>query len=454
METNYVSVHAKYYKTSHYKRMVNHNTRKVPPKYVLNTGYENRDFNFDKSFDDLLQDKEQVLKRKNTASKKDENTIVEFVCALSIEETKKILSQKDGYEKLCQGFKLTMEAINKEFGLTPVSYSFHGDEGYHIDNDPTKEIINNFHSHLVFFNYDFKKERSVLRNLKPKDFSKMQDIAAECFQSLKMDYHRGEGKITKAKDHLERRDFIAVREAQKQEEKELEMNKNEFAQLSDIAAQSYEEKEQQLKQREQQLKQEEEYKEVSEDLKKNEIIFTVDDFFSKFSTNIPFYKYGISEKDYKKAREDLILEVKKLTLLSKESEVIKKHNELAKKYNDLKAQNEALKTQMANDKVNDKTSELNDKITELTSTLEESNKNLTTARNNTHYIFKSFGIDSSKSLTDAFMKLEKEKKSLDEYREKERKEILEKAEMERIIKIHTPKNSKEEEDNSYTQKRR
>ena len=40
--------------------------------------------------------KEKVLKKKGTKEQSKENTLIEFVCALSREETQKILNQKDG----------------------------------------------------------------------------------------------------------------------------------------------------------------------------------------------------------------------------------------------------------------------------------------------------------------------------------------------------------------------
>lgn len=204
---NYIALNAKYYKNDDYKKIYEHDFRKSNVTYILkDSKYKNFSFEFEK-FEDLKQKKQDVLKRKNTKEQAKENTLIEFVCALSNEETKKILQQENGEEKLKNALKLTMEEISKKYGFTKLFYVFHADEG-HAKNG---ENFNNFHAHLLFYNFDFKKEKSVLRNIKKEEWSKMQDLASQCFQKCDLNFQRGEKKETKEKDHLERRLFIATK---------------------------------------------------------------------------------------------------------------------------------------------------------------------------------------------------------------------------------------------------
>lgn len=203
--SNYISLHAKYYKNTDFKHIFEHDFRLSNVTYKFqNSSYKNFSHEFS-NFEDLSSQKAQILAKKNTKAQGKENTIVEFVAALGNEQTKKILSQKDGYEKLNNALKMTMQEIEKKYGFTSIFYAFHGDEGYKNG----KDNVHNFHAHLCFYNFDFNKERSVLRTLKKDDFAKFQDLAAECFQKCGLDYVRGEKKEVKGKDHLERKYYIA-----------------------------------------------------------------------------------------------------------------------------------------------------------------------------------------------------------------------------------------------------
>ena len=205
--SNYISLNAKYYKNADYKHIFEHDFRITPVTYKLqNTQYKNFSHEFEK-FEDLSSKKAQILARKGTKEQGKENTIVEFVCSLSREQTEKILKEKDGYEKLNNALKMTMQEISKKYGFTSLFYAFHGDEGYK-NNDKN---VHNFHAHLCFYNFDFEKEKSVLRNIKKDEWGKMQDLAAQSFQKCRLDYVRGEKKESKEKDHLERKLFIGAK---------------------------------------------------------------------------------------------------------------------------------------------------------------------------------------------------------------------------------------------------
>lgn len=112
--SNYISLHAKYYKTQDYKHIFEHDFRISNVTYKLqNSSYKNFSHEF-ANFEDLNSQKSQILAKKNTKSQAKENTIVEFVCALSNEQTKKILAEKNGYEKLENALKLTRDKYTEK----------------------------------------------------------------------------------------------------------------------------------------------------------------------------------------------------------------------------------------------------------------------------------------------------------------------------------------------------
>jgi len=205
--SNYISLNAKYYKAQDYKHIYDHDFRLSNVTYKLpSTNYKNFEFEFAK-FEDLHTTKAQIMQKQGTNLRSNENSIVEFVCALSREQTEKILKQENGYQKLENALKMTMQEIEKKYGFTSLFYAFHGDEGYK-NNDKN---LHNFHAHLCFYNYDFNKEKTVLKHIKKDEWSKMQDLAAQCFQKVGLDYVRGEKKVEKGKTHLERKYFIGAK---------------------------------------------------------------------------------------------------------------------------------------------------------------------------------------------------------------------------------------------------
>lgn len=205
--SNYISLNAKYYKNDDFKKIYEHDFRKSDVTYLLkDTQYKNVNFEFD-TFENLKAKKAQILAQKGKREQAKENTLIEFVCALSREETEKLLKSKDGYFKLEQALKQVMLDIQVKYGFTPIFGTFHGDEGH----KKGKTNVHNFHAHLTFFNFDFEKERSVLRTIQKGEWAKMQDMAALAFTKHNLDFKRGEKKETKEKDHLERKLYIGAK---------------------------------------------------------------------------------------------------------------------------------------------------------------------------------------------------------------------------------------------------
>lgn len=155
-------------------------------------------------YDLLINTKEGIQKARKSYTKKNEATLVEFVVAISHEQTKEYLDNK---VDITQGFNKIVDNLQKKYGFTPLHLSLHLDEG-HIDID-TNEVKHNYHAHITMLNYDFEKEKVVLRTLKKQDFSMLQDLAQDSFQEVGLDYKRGLNKNLTGNEHLERNMFIS-----------------------------------------------------------------------------------------------------------------------------------------------------------------------------------------------------------------------------------------------------
>lgn len=81
------------------------------------------------------------------------------------------------------------------------------------------EVKYNIHAHVDFLNFDFEKEKTVLRNLRKKDWGDIQDLAQASFQKKDLDFVRGTKKLDNTKDHLNRNDYISYKQ-------EREINQN------------------------------------------------------------------------------------------------------------------------------------------------------------------------------------------------------------------------------------
>lgn len=154
--------------------------------------------------------------------RKDATTFIDSVMSFSLEQWEH-LEDKYGHKKLKKAMRILMDDYMKQmktaYGLEPVGYQFHLDEGY-IKNS----LKRNIHAHVIFYNYDFEKGVSPWRSLKKKDFSNFQDIAAKAF--LKSGFKRGLRKKLTKKKHLEKDEFISVK--QKQETQKINHLKKEI----------------------------------------------------------------------------------------------------------------------------------------------------------------------------------------------------------------------------------
>lgn len=206
MGKKFISVNSKYYKHSNSSGEMGHVDRLF--KENVNAFSEYTKYNFGSDFN--LHDKYKELhqQRVNATGKnvrKDATTFVDSVMAFSLDQWEH-LEQKHGHEKLEKAMRVMMDdymqEMKKTYGLEPVGFKFHLDEG-HIKNG----LKRNVHAHVVFYNYDFEKGVSPWRSLKKKDFSNFQDIAAKAFE--RAGFERGVSREHTSKKHLEKDDFVA-----------------------------------------------------------------------------------------------------------------------------------------------------------------------------------------------------------------------------------------------------
>lgn len=277
---DFISVNAKYYKSANIEHTSNHNTRASEIDYLLddkNIKYENTSKLYSengtgaakvsleendaklggkgtysdnlktfvskkdeairnsklmqKQFYYLQQQKKEVLSKKyNYKENENENTIVEMSLNLSEDKALEYLEKGLNFDEAINQFMLD---IKEKYGLTPLKFDGHFDEGYAKDG----KTFLNIHYHCVFFNFDFKRERSVLRRMKKKDWSKIQDLAQDSFNKHDFNFRRGiDKKITK-KEHKERLDFIIEKKEEelKKQEKSLKALKNDVEKHSNLA---------------------------------------------------------------------------------------------------------------------------------------------------------------------------------------------------------------------------
>ena len=224
----YVSSNTHFYKhnevggaTGHVNRVFNENKNAYDEYTKFNFGDEN----LTERYQATHRDRENKTGRK---TRKDANTYCETVLAFSLEQYEHIeaeaLRKANGdseqarklVEKAFTGCVREFEKqIQERFGLTPLGFNMHLDEGHFKEG----ELKRNIHAHVGWYNYDFKKGVSPWRKIGKKQLSEMQDIADRCFK--KLGYERGIKATETNKQHLERDDFIE----QKQKEAALKVKR-------------------------------------------------------------------------------------------------------------------------------------------------------------------------------------------------------------------------------------
>lgn len=202
---NFISVNSKYYKHSNSAGEMGHVDRLF--KKNVNAFEEHTKNNFGSDFGLLRRYKsihEERLKVTGKNVRKDATTFVDAVMSFSLEqfeELERTHDPDDLKKKLSEMMEDYMLKMKNEYGLEPIGFKFHLDEG-HVKND----LKRNIHAHVLFYNFDFETKKSPWRSLKKKDFKHFQGLAAESFKNV--GFVRGVSKEKTKKKHLSRDEFI------------------------------------------------------------------------------------------------------------------------------------------------------------------------------------------------------------------------------------------------------
>lgn len=227
---NYISVNAKYYKATEVSKRAKHNDRSAKIDYLLpseNRIFQNIENNYgqftmSEKFELMNQRKKQIQNEKGFY-KDGGNDLIEMVVSLSEEQALFYLEQENGADKLFSGFEQLAQDIKSNFGFEPCGISLHLDEGFVT---PLGDVKYNIHAHLDFLNFDFEKEKTVLRKMKKADWKHLQDVAQNSFQSKNLDFQRGVEKLDNSKDHLNRNDYIAYKQQREINQNNLTLTNN------------------------------------------------------------------------------------------------------------------------------------------------------------------------------------------------------------------------------------
>lgn len=151
-------------------------------------------------FENLEEQRQELISKRKNNGDYLQNHLVEFVVALSEEQSNFYL---DNGEDLSNGIEKFIENLNENYGINTLMYSQHFDEGHYENN----EVKKNIHFHLVAYNYSIKDEKAILSNFSKQDFRDLQDLAANSFQQVGLDFSRGISKKITKKEHLETLEF-------------------------------------------------------------------------------------------------------------------------------------------------------------------------------------------------------------------------------------------------------
>lgn len=192
------------------------------------------DFNsLNTAFEKLEEQRKEIISKRKNNGDYLQNHLVEFVVALSEEQSNFYL---DNGEDLSNGIEKFIENLNENYGINTLMYSSHYDEGHYENN----EVKRNFHYHLVAYNYSIKDEKAILSNFSKQDFRDLQDLAANSFQEVNLDFSRGISKKITKKEHLETLEFalqkqkIELEQLQKRRKEEYYLAKSVKNDIKDL----------------------------------------------------------------------------------------------------------------------------------------------------------------------------------------------------------------------------
>ena len=203
---------------------------------ILNNGkFEQlNDFNsLNTVFEKLEEQRKEIISKRKNNGDYLQNHLVEFVVALSEEQSNFYL---DNDVDLSSGIEKFIENLKEVFGVETLAYSEHFDEGHYENNEAKK----NFHYHIVAYNYSIKDEKSILGNFTKQDFRDLQDLAANSFKEVGLDFDRGISKKITNKEHLKTLEFalqkqkIELEQLQKRRKEEYYLSKSVKNDIKDL----------------------------------------------------------------------------------------------------------------------------------------------------------------------------------------------------------------------------
>jgi len=250
MSKKFIAARSQFFKNSnasgemaHVDRLFKENVNAFSEYTKYNFG---SDFKLYDRYKELHQQRNEIRK-----SRKDSTTFVDVNLIFSLDQWE-FLEEKYSPENLRKGMKKMMDdyllKMKKEFGLEPIGYKFHLDEGhikqfeaYQNQQDrlakglvpagekliEKSDLIRNIHAHVLFYNFDFEKKISPWRKISKKQTSQMQDIAHECFK--RAGFERGISKEITQKKNKTKEQLVADKLQEQQEKiEQLEAEKAEL----------------------------------------------------------------------------------------------------------------------------------------------------------------------------------------------------------------------------------
>ena len=203
---------------------------------ILNNGkFEQlNDFNsLNTAFEKLEERRKEIISKRVNNGDYLQNHLVEFVVSLSEEQSNFYL---DNGEDLSNGIEKFIENLNENYGINTLMYSQHFDEG-HYENS---EVKRNTHYHLVAYNYSIKDEKAILSSFKKQDFRDLQDLVANSFKEVGLDFDRGISQKISKKEHLKTLEFalqknkIELEQLQKRRKEEYYLAKSVKNDIKDL----------------------------------------------------------------------------------------------------------------------------------------------------------------------------------------------------------------------------
>lgn len=188
---------------------------------ILNNGKFEQLNNFNSlssKFETLEEQRQQLISKRKNNGDYLQNHLCEFVVALSEEQSNYYL---DNNVNLSSGIEKLIENLKEKYNINTLMYSEHFDEGHYENN----EIKRNIHFHIVAYNYSIKDEKAILSGFSKQDFRDLQDLAANSFKSVGLEFDRGISKKISKKEHLRQNDFIL--DKQKNELEQIQKNRKE-----------------------------------------------------------------------------------------------------------------------------------------------------------------------------------------------------------------------------------